>query len=213
VTAAAVTSRQVFRDLFSREILRPGERISVGSITIVFTDLKNSTSLYGDIGDAPAFGRVLAHFETLKGAVAAEGGAVVKTMGDAVMAVFTDPACALRAMGAAQAALLREDGGGVPLRLKCGIHQGPSLAIGQNDRLDYFGTTVNVGSRLCSVSTGSDIVVSERVALDPGVAGLLREPAGRLRAAPDSAVLRGLGDSPFAFWRVSGALFGVPPAS
>jgi class 3 adenylate cyclase len=212
VTAADVTSRQVFRDLFSREILRQGEKISVGSITIVFTDLKNSTSLYSDIGDAPAFGRVLTHFDTLKGAVDAEGGAVVKTMGDAIMAVFTDPARAVRAMRAAQAALLTPGDGGMPLHLKCSINQGSSLAINQNERLDYFGTTVNVAARLCSVSTGSDIVVSERIAKDPGVAGILSDPAERLAARPDSAVLRGLGEYPFRFWRLGGALLGVPPA-
>ena len=213
VTAAAVTSRQAFRDLFSREILRQGEKISVGSITIVFTDLKNSTGLYGDIGDAPAFGRVLSHFDILRRAVAAEGGAVVKTMGDAVMAVFTDPACAIRAMRSAQSALLAPEGGAVPLRLKCSINQGPSLAINQNDRLDYFGTTVNVASRLCSVSTGSDIVVSERVRRDPGVARLPSDPGERLSARPDSAALRGLGEAPFRFWRVAGALLSVPPGA
>jgi class 3 adenylate cyclase len=212
VTAAAVTSRQVFRDLFSREILRQGEKISVGSITIVFTDLKNSTSLYGEIGDAPAFGRVLTHFDTLKGAVAAEGGAVVKTMGDAIMAVFTDPASAVRAMRAAQTALLSAENGGIPLHLKCSINQGPSLAINQNDRLDYFGTTVNVAARLCSVSTGSDIVVSERVVRDPGVVKMLSESGGRLAAGPDSAALRGLGESPYGFWRLTGDLLSVPPA-
>ena len=212
VTAADVTSRQVFRDLFSREVLRQGERISTGSVTVVFTDLKNSTGMYSEIGDAPAFGRVLTHFDTVRGAVAAEGGAVVKTMGDAVMAVFTDPACALRAMGAAQAALLAGEGGAIPLRLKCAIHQGPALAIGQNGRLDYFGTTVNIGSRLCSLSTGSDIVVSERVAQDPSIAAILADPGRGLTARPDSAPLRGLGGSPQAFWRVTGALLGVPPA-
>jgi class 3 adenylate cyclase len=211
VTAAAVTSRQVFRDLFSREILRQGEKISVGSITIVFTDLKNSTSLYSDIGDAPAFGRVLTHFDTLKAAVSAEGGAVVKTMGDAIMAVFTDPANAVRAMGSAQAALRSSEGDRIPLQLKCSIHQGPSLAINQNERLDYFGTTVNVAARLCSVSTGSDIVVSERIVMDPAVAAILSDPAKHLAARPDSAALRGLGESPFSFWRVANTLLGVQP--
>jgi class 3 adenylate cyclase len=206
VTAAAVTSRQVFRDLFSREILRQGERISVGAITIVFTDLKNSTRLYNDIGDAPAFGRVLTHFDILKDAVAAEGGAVVKTMGDAVMAVFTNPAAGFRAMARAQAALLAHDTG-VPLSLKCGIHEGPSLAISQNDRLDYFGTTVNVGSRLCSLSTGKDIVVSGQVLRDPEIAALVADPRLGIAARADSAVLRGFDDEAYPFWRVTGATF------
>ena len=199
VTASAVTSRQVFRDLFARETLRPGERISVGSITVVFTDLGNSTQLYGEIGDAPAFGRVLGHFDTVKAAVSGEGGAIVKTMGDAVMAVFADPAAAVRAMMRAQAALSAPPEPQAPLALKCGIHKGPCLAIGQNDRLDYFGTTVNVSSRLCALSTGADTVVSGAVLRDPSVAALLEAAGGRIAAKP------GAGGSPFEFWRVTSA--------
>ena len=206
-TAAAVTSRQTFRDLFAREILRPGERISVGSIAIVFTDLKNSTQLYREIGDAPAFGRVLGHFDTIRSAASEAGGGVVKTMGDAVMAVFTDPAAALRAMRRAQDALSNPPKGAAPLALKCAIHMGPCLAIGQNDRLDYFGTTVNVCSRLCSLSTGADIVVSGPVLQDPGVAALLSNPGGLLKARPDKAELRGAAGASFDFWRVTRGTF------
>jgi class 3 adenylate cyclase len=203
VTAAAVTSRQVFRDLFSREILRQGERISVGAITIVFTDLKNSTQLYRDIGDAPAFGRVLSHFDTIKAAVADEGGGIVKTMGDAVMAAFTNPAGALRAMRRAQATLAAPGGERQAFALKCSIHQGPCLAINQNERLDYFGTTVNVGARLCALSTGSDILVSGQVLRDPEVTALVagpRAPAVRR----DAAALRGFGGDAFEFFRLAG---------
>jgi class 3 adenylate cyclase len=203
VTAAAVTSRQIFRDLFAREILRPGERISVGVITIVFTDLRNSTRLYTEIGDAPAFGRVLSHFDTIRAAVADEGGGIVKTMGDAVMAVFTHPASALRAMRRAQAALSTPAGASPGFDLKCSIHQGPCLAISQNERLDYFGTTVNVCSRLCSLSTGRDIVASTQVVRDPEVASLLADPAAGFGARGDASALRGMGDSPFEFWRLA----------
>ena len=204
VTAAAVTSRQIFRDLFSREILRQGERISVGAITIVFTDLKNSTQLYREIGDAPAFGRVLNHFDVIKAAVAAEGGGIVKTMGDAVMATFTQPAAALRAMKAAQEALSSEERARSSFALKCSIHHGPCLAINQNERLDYFGTTVNTCSRLCSLSTGADIVISATVLGDPDVAAYLAEPGSRLEVRRDAAPLRGMGDAPFEFWRMTG---------
>jgi class 3 adenylate cyclase len=207
VSAAAVTSRQTFRDLFSREILRQGERISVGAMTIVFTDLKNSTRLYREIGDAPAFGRVLDHFAMLKAAVSEGGGAVIKTMGDAVMATFTEPVAALRAMRRAQARLARADGGLEPLALKCSIHRGPCLAISQNEHLDYFGTTVNVCSRLCSLSTGADIVVTGQVLADADVAATFVDPALGLAATRDASPLRGMGDAPFEFWRVAGPAF------
>jgi class 3 adenylate cyclase len=204
VTAAAVTSRQIFRDLFSHEILRPGERISVGVITIVFTDLKGSTQLYREIGDAPAFGRVLSHFDTLKAAIAGEGGGIVKTMGDAVMATFTHPVAALRAMRRAQADLATPSKSRPPFLLKCSIHQGPCLAINQNERLDYFGTTVNVGARLCALSTGKDIVVSGRVFRDPEITAALADPGGQMGARHDAAPLKGYGESNFDFWRITG---------
>ncbi|HEY4989199.1 MAG TPA: adenylate/guanylate cyclase domain-containing protein, partial [Opitutaceae bacterium] len=204
VTAAAVTSRQIFRDLFSRDLLRAGERISVGAMTIVFTDLKNSTRLYREIGDAPAFGRVLGHFDTVKAAIADEEGAIVKTMGDAVMATFTHPAAALRAMRKAQADLAHPERPGAAFALKCSIHQGPCLAINQNDRLDYFGTTVNICARLCALSTGSDIIVSGPVIEDAEVAGIVANPRAGLNARPESAELRGIGGTAFGFWRVTG---------
>lgn len=214
-TAAEVTSLQVFRDLFSREVLRQGEQISVGSMTVVFTDLKNSTQLYQDIGDAPAFGRVLTHFEILKAAVAAENGCIVKTMGDAIMAVFPRPVAALRAMLHAQRWLARPTEfslpAGVnvppsslkPLALKAGIHSGPCLAINQNDRLDYFGSTVNITARLCALCTGSDVILSATTRADGEVAAHLAAAAPSLTGTRETAKLKGFGDSAFEIWRLT----------
>jgi class 3 adenylate cyclase len=172
VTAAEVTSLQAFRDLFSTEVLRPGEPVSVGTLTVLFTDLRDSTRFYREVGDAPAFGSVMQHLDVLREAVACEEGAVVKAMGDAIMAVFTSPAAALRAGLAAQRAVA-----GRPLALKVGIHTGPCIAITQNGALDYFGSTINLAARLVPLSTGADIVVSGEVLADPEVEklGLPRE--------------------------------------
>jgi len=202
-TAADVTSRQLFRDLFSREVLRPGERISVGSMTVVFTDLKNSTQMYVDIGDAPAFGRVLTHFEILKAAVEAGEGCLVKTMGDAVMAVFTRPVAALDAILDAQRRLAHPPGSTAPLALKCGIHCGPCLAINQNERLDYFGTTVNIGARLCGLCTGSDLIVSDVIRRDAEVAAYLARKSAVLSARPETTTLKGFSGTQFEVCRIS----------
>lgn len=212
-TAAEVTALQLFRDLFAREVLRPGGQVSVGSLTVVFTDLKNSTQLYKEIGDAPAFGRVLTHFEILKAAVSAEGGAIVKTMGDAIMAVFPQPSAALRALVRAQRYLARPDDyelpAGVssahaphPLALKAGLHHGPCIAITQNDRLDYFGTTVNIAARLCGLGTGEDLVLSASVRHDPGVSALLEEHATLLGSGTEKTLLKGFGEEEFEVWRL-----------
>ena len=75
-TAADVTALQVFRDLFANDVIRPGEEISIGSVTLMFTDLCDSTRLYRRIGDASAFGRVREHFEILEKSIAEEGGGI-----------------------------------------------------------------------------------------------------------------------------------------
>ncbi|GIW52687.1 MAG: hypothetical protein KatS3mg081_2042 [Gemmatimonadales bacterium] len=172
VTAAEVTALQEFRDLFSREVLEAGEFVGVGSVTVAFTDLRGSTRLYREIGDAPAFGIVMAHFERLESAVAQHHGSVVKTIGDAVMAVFRRPSDALRALRCAWTELLELD---PPLILKVGLHHAPCIAVNLNERLDYFGTTVNLAARLGDLSTGADAVLSEAVLQDPEVRRLLRQ--------------------------------------
>lgn len=211
-TAAEVTALQAFRDLFAREALRPGEQISVGTLTVLFTDLKNSTQLYREIGDATAFGRVMNHFDVLKQAIAAEDGALVKTIGDAVMAVFRRPANALRAMIDAQQQLASPPDGLLPLTLKAGLHTGPCIAVTLNERLDYFGSTVNLAARLEAQSHGNDIVISNLVHNDPEVREMLFDPINQLVAQPFEMQLKGFADERFELWRVMRRYAVVPTA-
>jgi class 3 adenylate cyclase len=202
-TAAEVTALQVFRDLFSSEALRPGEQVSVGTLTVVFTDLRNSTRLYRDIGDATAFGRVMNHFDVLKKVIADEDGAIVKTIGDAIMGVFRNPASALKAMLQAQESLAAPPEGVLPLILKAGMHIGPCIAVTLNDRLDYFGSTVNMAARLECLSNGSDVVISGAVYNDPEVRELIDAASSRLQATRFDMMLKGFEDERFELWRVS----------
>jgi class 3 adenylate cyclase len=190
-TASEVTALQVFRDLFAAEALRPGEPMSVGNLTVAFTDLRGSTRYYREVGDAPAFGSVLEHLDQLRQAVSDEQGAVVKAMGDAIMAVFPRPVCAVRAMLAAQRAVA-----GRPLALKVGIHFGPCIAVNQNGVLDYFGSTVNLAARLVGISSGDDLVVSDAVLADPEVAAL------SLSAEPLQGTLKGFEEDAPTLWQV-----------
>lgn len=201
-TAAEVTALQIFRDLFSSEALRPGEQISVGTLTVLFTDLRNSTRLYREIGDATAFGRVMNHFDVLKRVIAAEDGAVVKTIGDAVMAVFRRPAGAVKAMLVAQEQLAAPGPGVAPLTLKAGIHSGPCIAVTLNERLDYFGSTVNMAARLESLSNGNDVVISRTLCDDPEVRQLIADEG--LTATPFEMLLKGFEEERFELWRISG---------
>jgi len=168
LTAPEVISLQAFRDLFAAATLRPGDEAGVGQVALLFSDLRGSTALYERVGDAKAFNIVREHFAFLASIVRDHDGAVVKTIGDAVMASFGDPANAVRAALAMQARIAQHD-----LVLKLGVHVGPSVVVNLNDRLDYFGSTVNMAARLQGQSEGGDIVVSRAVADDPAVKPLL----------------------------------------
>ncbi len=187
-----MTALQTFRDLFAAEALRAGEPISVGTLTVAFTDLRGSTRYYRDVGDARAFGSVLVHLDALRDAVVEHGGSVVKAMGDAIMAVFPRPSAAVEAMLSAQDVVA-----GKPLALKVGIHTGPCIAVNQNGVLDYFGSTVNLAARLVTLSSGEDVIVSGAVLDDPEVRAL------ELPAVPAGGALKGFEGETLSLWRVT----------
>jgi class 3 adenylate cyclase len=117
------------------------------------------------------------------------------------MAIFRRPAGAVRAALAAQRELAdpgRADGR--PHWLKVGIHVGPCIAVDQNERLDYFGSTVNAAARLVSLSSGTDVIVSGAVRADPEVKELLADT--KIAAEPLEAELKGF-DERFELWRLS----------
>lgn len=198
-TAADVTALQVFRDLFASEVVRPGEEISIGSVTLMFTDLRDSTRLYRKIGDASAFGRVREHFEILEKSIASEGGAIVKTMGDSVMATFRYPIAALQAVWNAQTEIAKR--GEPMLWLKVGMHKGPCIVVNLNDRLDYFGSTVNIAARLHAFSQGGELILTEDVKDDPEVNAFLAENIRPDALTPLTANVKGF-DEPFTLWKL-----------
>jgi adenylate cyclase len=164
--ASEVTAMQEFRDLFSSEVLAPGQQLAVRHIALVFSDLKGSTRLYEQIGDAAAYSRVSRHFDFIKQSVARAGGTVVKTMGDGVMCAFTrfdDALAAALEMQRQVGRWCESEGIDPPLVLKVGVHAGPVIAMTANGRLDYFGRTVNVAARVGAQSRGGDIVLLEEV--------------------------------------------------
>src|SRR5947209_19969464 len=107
------------------------------------------------------------HFDILREEIAKEGGSIVKTLGDAVMAVFTRPAPALRAIIAAQATLASPPEGMRPLAVKAGIHTRPCIAVTVNERLDYFGSTPNIAARQEPLSNDADSVITTHLRLQP----------------------------------------------
>ena len=175
LSGAELLSNQTFLDLFADETIVDGEGLAVRLLALLFTDLKASTELYERIGDLKAFDLVRLHFDYLRESIAANSGALVKTIGDAVMASFVDPLDGLRAALDMQAriARLNADAGGELIGLKVGLHAGACLAVTLNDRLDYFGQTVNIAARVQSLAGADEIVVTDDVLSLPGAAELV----------------------------------------
>jgi class 3 adenylate cyclase len=176
-TASMVIAMSEFRTLFAEEVLSPETPISVGAVALMFTDLRASTSMYEEIGEAPAYALVRRHFDLLRETIAKCDGTIVKTIGDAVMAVFLDPARAVEAAFDMHRTLEADNAtrGQPALSLKIGIHHGPCIAVTLNDILDYFGTAVNLAARIQKESRGGDIVLTEDVWRDPHVQKVLTE--------------------------------------
>jgi class 3 adenylate cyclase len=194
LTAKRMLSNQTFRDVFKADNLNMDQRLKITSLTFLFTDLKGSTALYERVGDLAAFDLVRAHFRALLEIIASEKGAVVKTIGDAVMATFIRPEHAVIAGLKMRAAMdaLNAERGNADLVVKIGIHEGPCLAVMLNERQDYFGQTVNIAARVQSLSTSQEIHITEPVIEAPGVAGILEKQS--IKPIQKRAALRGIAD-------------------
>jgi class 3 adenylate cyclase len=179
-------STQSFRELFRTETLPSDGSLEIRALAMLFTDLKASTQMYERIGDLKALDLVRQHFALLRSVVAEHEGAVVKTIGDAVMATFDDPLKAAEAAVQMHRALQK-----VPeLQLKVGLHVGPCVAVDSNERIDYFGQTVNIAARVQALAEGREVVLTDALLNSPGVAEMLRKASLPLHR--EQAQLKGI---------------------
>lgn len=195
LTAKRLLNSQTFRDLFRVQTLDADLRLRLRSLTLLFTDLKGSTELYDRTGDLRAYSFVRDHFKILSDAVKRNRGAIIKTMGDAIMASFNEPTDAAKAavemmagMDALNAGMKKE---GHDTGLKVGLHEGPALAVTSEERLDYFGQTVNVAARVQGLAAAGEIWATTSVMDAPGVRPVL-DRGGFIGEAQDVS-LKGVG--------------------
>ena len=148
---------QVWQGLSEAQGRGHGDR----ELAILFTDLVDFSDWVLEAGDERAVELVRAVGQAVEGAVRAHGGRVVKRLGDGVMAVFDDPAAAVRAgcEAAGAAGELHAPG------LRAGVHLGRPRKLGG----DYFGVDVNVAARVAAAAGGGEVLVSGAVRdrLDP----------------------------------------------
>jgi class 3 adenylate cyclase len=208
LTGIELLNVQAFRDLLVEQVLPPSESLAVTRIALLFSDLRGSTAMYARKGDPVAYRLVREHYDLILRNVVAQQGAVVKTVGDGVMASFTSAVAAVRAALDIQHELAhfnQEHGlsGADSLQLKLGIHAGPCLCVNLSGRLDYFGTTVNIAARVESLSEGQDVVATAAVFREAGVAQVLADLHDRdLRTSEFTAGLRGI-DEPVQVTRIT----------
>lgn len=203
LTGDQAIARAAFRRFCPGQLLRQGDEVQISNVALLFTDLKGSTSLYEALGDAQAYTLVRDHFDFLLKVVEARRGTLIKTMGDAIMAAFSDGRDAVAAAIELQTGVAafnegRDDGGVV---LKIGVHQGACIAVTADGKLDYFGSMVNMAARLQGESAGGDIVLSSPLAEAVGP-DALNAPDGRFVPKQESGILRGF-DHPVPFWRLT----------
>src|SRR4249920_3745596 len=194
LSAKRLLTNQTFRDLYRTDTLAIGQRLKILSLTFLFSDLKDSTALYEHVGDLVAFDLVNEHFRLLQEIIASERGAVVKTIGDAVMATFETPDRAIAAALRMREAMsdLGAERQHQSLGLKMGIHEGSCLAVTLNAQQDYFGQTVNIASRVQGLAASRSIVVTQSVVENEQTRTLLQSKG--LKPTPRRVALSGIAD-------------------
>ncbi|MFN2463837.1 MAG: tetratricopeptide repeat protein [Candidatus Dormibacteria bacterium] len=134
----------------------PARSLPSGRLTFVFTDIEGSTRLFRQVGDE--FSTLLAtHFEVLRASFQGHGGIEVRTIGDALFAVFTDAADALWACVEAQSALAAEPSlRAGKLRVRMGVHGGDAEPRGD----DYVSLAVHQAARVVAAAHGGQVLAS-----------------------------------------------------
>ena len=199
LTGQRLIASQTFRDLFRTESIPHEIGLEVRSLSVLLTDLKGSTQMYERIGDLRAFELVRQHFDVLRTIVVEHGGAMVKTIGDAVMATFHEPAPALSAAIAMHDRVSKVGAG--ELLLKIGLHDGPCIAVELNDRLDFFGQTVNIAARVQALADAGEIVLTEHAFRARGVGAIV--DTAKLKATHGLEPLKGI-EQPVPVVRLNG---------
>ena len=157
--AGEALSNPHIRSLLDDDLLKSGVKLDIGEQIILFTDIVGSTPLYRKLGDSKAFVAVQDHYITIDQIIKTHNGVVVKFIGDAVMAAFTDASQAFNANNEIHQAFQNNKDS---LVLRSSFHIGLVLCVNMNVGLDYFGQTVNTAAKLQSWAEGFETAVSKQ---------------------------------------------------
>ena len=131
-----------------------------GTVTIVFTDIVDSTLILGRLGDQAWLDVVRRHNALIEETTAAHGGTVVETQGDGSMLAFSSARRAVTCAAAIQHEIKRAfHDDSPPIRVRIGVHTGDALQEADH----FYGTTVHYAARVASQAFGDEVVVSSLV--------------------------------------------------
>jgi class 3 adenylate cyclase len=134
-------------------------RSSKKHVTILFTDIEDSTKYWDKFGDVQGRMMVDRHNRLLFPVVQKFKGTIIKTIGDSIMAAFSKPENAIKAAIAMQQSMARERQGDDTFNvcIRIGIHTGEAIV----EKEDVYGDIVNVAARVEKVSKGNEILLSQ----------------------------------------------------
>ncbi len=165
-TAAEVTTLPEFQQLFKSEMLAPGQEVTVKEVALLASRLQQSSSLFAANAAAEENTRRTLHQEFIRERVERARGGVVRSTGDVVVSAFYRLGDAVAAALDAQQTVAEwstAHGTESPLRLAVGVHAGPVTAMNGDERLEYFGRTVDVAGQLATEAREGEIVLLARV--------------------------------------------------
>ncbi len=175
VTAARALASPLFRRLFPGEVLAPGALVRVAAMTVLLAEVDG-----GD--DERGFEKRYGLFRVLEKEIVDSGGTVVRLQGDGVLAVFHEPATALRCALALPAVIA----GLAATTVRCAIHRGPAAAVSLNEHVDYFGGVVSEVLQLAKKARVGELVLSDAVRGDPAVDAILVK--AQVKNPPDATL-------------------------
>jgi class 3 adenylate cyclase len=140
------------------------ETLTPTEMTILFSDIMGSTAYAEKKGDIEYMSMISRHNGLLFPVIAAEGGRVIKTIGDAILAKFDDPVSGIRGAVGMQRVLAKDREGREDIdqiRIRIGLHQG--LGLVKNNPEDVFGDVVNVASRIQHQAEPEQILITDKM--------------------------------------------------
>jgi class 3 adenylate cyclase len=201
LTGKMLLNNQSFRDLYRIQNLSKEMNLNIKSLTVMFTDLRGSTEMYDKAGDILAYQLVQEHFQILIESVRKYSGSVVKTMGDAIMATFSNPVegllTSLEMMNKINELNEKWKSKGYQIGLKVGLHEGSALAVVNDERLDYFGQTVNIAARVQGLASAGEIWLSDSVFNSLGIQNELEKNDYSFEKS--KATLKGVGEKAIVY--------------